>query len=61
MWLVGRSGAPRTGVVVPFAAVILVVGTVFLGVLTAENYVAAWARWNYRDTKASRSGRSTGI
>ena len=48
MWLVGRSGAPRTGVVVPFAAVILVVGTVFLGVLTAENYVAAWARWNYQ-------------
>ena len=47
IWLVGRQAAPRTGMVVPFAALIMLIGTVFLGTLTSENYVSAWARWNY--------------
>lgn len=46
--LVGRSGDPGSGIVLPFAAVALLFGPVFLGVLTAENYVPAWARWNYQ-------------
>ena len=48
IWLVGRSADPRTGLVVPFSAVVLFIGAVFLGTLTAENYVSAWARWNYQ-------------
>ena len=36
------------GKVLTFAAVILFIGNVFIGVLTAENYVSAWARWNYQ-------------
>ena len=48
IWLVGRSADPRTGLVVPFCAVVLFIGAVFLGTLTAENYVSAWARWNYQ-------------
>ena len=48
IWLVGRSADPRTGVVVPLSAVVLFIGAVFLGTLTAENYVSAWARWNYQ-------------
>ena len=48
IWLAGRSGDPRTAVVVPFCGVVLFIGAVFLGTLTAENYVGAWARWNYQ-------------
>ena len=48
IWLVGRSGEPKTGVVVPFLAVVLFIGAVFLGTLTTENYVSAWARWNFQ-------------
>ena len=48
MWLIGRGADPRVGVVLPFAAVALLVGSVFLGAITDENYVSAWARWNYQ-------------
>ena len=47
-WLVGRQSELQTGVVLPFTAVVLFIGTVFLGTLTTENYVSAWARWNYQ-------------
>lgn len=46
--LVGRRGDPPTGKVLTFGAVMLFIGFVFVGTLTAENYVSAWARWNYQ-------------
>ncbi len=37
-----------TGKVLTFGAVSLFITAVFMGTLTAENYVNAWARWNYQ-------------
>ena len=46
--LVGRKADLPTGEVLTFGAVLLFIGNVFVGTLTAENYVSAWARWNYQ-------------
>ena len=46
--LVARRDDLPTGRVLTFGAVILFIGNVFVGTLTAENYVSAWARWNYQ-------------
>ena len=47
-WTVGQRGALPTGKLLTFGVVILFIGNVFVGTLTAENYVSAWARWNYQ-------------
>ena len=48
VFLMGRREDLPTGKVLTFAAVILFTGSVFVGTLTAENYVSGWARWNYQ-------------
>jgi len=45
--LIGNTGQPSTRTVLPVAAALALVGTVFLGVATDQHYAAAWARWNY--------------
>lgn len=47
LWLVGRQERPATRTILPALASVAIIGTVFLGVITEENYVSAWARWNY--------------
>ena len=47
LWLVGRQARPATRTILPALASVAIIGTVFLGVVTEENYVGAWARWNY--------------
>ncbi len=48
VWLVRRRGKPRTGVTIPVVAVVLFIGTPLYGAMVGENYVSAWARWNYQ-------------
>ena len=47
LWVVGRQARPATDTILPALASVAIIGTVFLGVITEENYVGAWARWNY--------------
>jgi len=46
--IAGRRGDLPTGKVLAMGAVILFIGNVFVGTITAENYVSGWARWNYQ-------------
>lgn len=46
--VVVRRAAFPTGKVLTFGTVLLFVTAVFMGTLTTENYVSAWARWNYQ-------------
>ncbi|MYC84326.1 MAG: hypothetical protein F4X18_02265 [Acidimicrobiia bacterium] len=47
LWLVGRRAPPATRIVLPVLASVAITGIIFVGVVTEENYVGAWARWNY--------------
>ncbi len=47
IWVVGRYDPPATVTYMPTFAALFVIGVVFVGVVTNENYVSAWARWNY--------------